>query len=93
MEENIRVHLIIKGRVQGVYFRLSTKEEADDLGLTGWARNLPDGAVEVVAEGPEDDIEDFVDWCRQGPPMARVDSVDIQRLEATGEFTGFSKGY
>ena len=72
-----RAHLLIDGRVQGVGFRYSTSIEADSLGLNGWVRNLPDGRVEVVAEGPEVAVERLVEWCRQGPRHAWVRDVDV----------------
>ena len=72
-----RAHLLIGGRVQGVGFRYSTTIEADSLGLSGWVRNLPDGRVEVVAEGPRAVVERLIEWCRQGPRYAWVDKVDV----------------
>jgi acylphosphatase len=84
-----RVHLVVSGRVQGVWFRASTRREADRLGLTGWVRNLPDGRVEAVAEGKSELLDDFVRWCGHGPPHARVDGVEETRGAATGEFTTF----
>ena len=70
------VRLIVRGRVQGVGFRWATVEQGRRLGLDGWARNLPDGNVEVVAAGPAEIVERFVAWCGQGPPNARVATVD-----------------
>ena len=84
-----RASLKIEGRVQGVFFRQSTQEKAQELGLTGWVRNQPDGSVAAVAEGPSKDIEKLIDWCRQGPPAADVKSVDVEWTEATGEFGQF----
>jgi acylphosphatase len=84
-----RVHLIIRGRVQGVFFRASTVQQARDLGLTGWVMNRRDGSVEVLAEGPSDKVEELVSWCGQGPPRARVEGVELQRQEFRGEFTEF----
>ena len=86
---NIRVHLIIKGRVQGVWFRESTRREAVSLGVTGWVRNRPDRSVEVLAEGPEEQVKELVSWCNHGPPVARVDQV-LETLEGwKGEFQSF----
>jgi acylphosphatase len=76
---------MIRGRVQGVFYRMNTAERASVLGLAGWVRNLPDGAVEAVVEGPPDSVEALVDWCRTGPPHARVDSIDIEDEEPKGE--------
>jgi len=88
--DNIRVRLFIKGRVQGVWFRDSTRQEAGRLGVTGWARNIPDGRVEVLAEGPANKVRSLIDWCHQGPPLARVDQVEESFEEWTGEFSSFS---
>ncbi len=84
-----RVQLTISGRVQGVFYRASTQAKAQELRLTGWVRNLVDGRVEVVAEGPRQALEALVAWCEQGPSYARVDMVEQLWLEATGEFEGF----
>ena len=83
-----RVHLVVSGRVQGVFYRASCAREARARGLSGWVRNLPDGRVEVALEGPEPEVEAMIAWCREGPPAAWVDEVEIAREEATGE-TGF----
>ena len=71
MKEAARVHLKVHGRVQGVYFRASTVEEARRLRLTGWVMNCPDSSVEVVAEGEREQLEKLISWCRSGPPGAR----------------------
>jgi len=84
-----RVHLIIRGRVQGVFFRHSTREQAVELEVSGWVRNRSDGTVEVVAEGEREQLEKLLAWCQQGPPSARVISVDAEWGQATGEFQGF----
>lgn len=76
-----RVRATIRGRVQGVFFRESTVREAVALGLCGSATNLPDGRVEVIAQGPDDDIRVLVDWLHRGPPMARVESVRCENIE------------
>lgn len=70
-----RVHVRITGRVQGVAYRHSTRSEARALGLAGWVRNLPDGDVEAVFQGPADDVDRMLSWCRKGPPLARVREV------------------
>jgi acylphosphatase len=87
--DNIRAHLIIEGRVQGVWFRDSTRQEAVKLGLSGWVKNRFDGAVEVVAEGPKERIETLVKWCHHGPPAARVTRVREFEEDFTGEFDSF----
>ncbi|MDI6774775.1 MAG: acylphosphatase [Verrucomicrobiota bacterium] len=84
-----RVHIRIRGRVQGVCFRMCACEEADRLGLTGWVRNCSDGSVEIVAEGEIEHLADLVKWCHAGPSYARVQSVENDESEATGEFQEF----
>jgi len=84
-----RAHVVIAGRVQGVCFRYETQEEAERLGLAGWVRNLPDGCVEAVIEGPRDDVERMVEWCHHGPALARVTRVDLSWDAARGEGPGF----
>ena len=85
-----RLHLRVTGRVQGVAFRAHTEHEARRRGLVGWVRNLPDGSVEAVAEGPRSALEDLAAWCRQGPPAARVESLELSWAAATGEHAAFS---
>lgn len=85
----IRRHLLISGRVQGVCFRYYTRQAAQNNGVTGWVRNLPDGRVEAVFEGAEQAVTATLNWCRQGPEHARVDQIDICELPATGEFSDF----
>jgi acylphosphatase len=84
-----RVHLLIHGRVQGVWYRGSTRAEATRLGLTGWVRNLRDGSVEAVAEGERGALEELLRWCRRGPPHAEVTGVTVEWEEATGGLVGF----
>ena len=69
---------MVRGRVQGVYFRGSLKQQADMRGVTGWVRNLPDGSVEAVLQGPRDRVSPVVEWMRVGPRGARVDSADVE---------------
>ena len=85
-----RLHLAIRGRVQGVGFRFSAHEESRRLGLTGWVRNTADGAVELVAEGPPDRLRRLLAWAHHGPPGALVSEVDERWHAATGEFTDFT---
>ena len=87
--DSIRAHLIVEGRVQGVWFRDSTRQEAIRLGLTGWVKNRFDGTVEVVAEGPREKVETLVSWCHHGPPAARVTGVREFKEDFTGEFESF----
>lgn len=90
---DIRVHLIIEGRVQGVFFRETTRKTAVSLGVNGWVRNRRDGSVEVVAEGPEKEVRELVRWCRSGPPTARVDRMQEDFEESRGEFSFFDVAY
>lgn len=83
-------HLVIRGRVQGVFFRQSAKEHADRLRLTGWIRNLPSGDVEALIEGDSNQVRDFISWCHRGPEHAEVASVDESLAPATGTFSNFS---
>jgi acylphosphatase len=87
--ENVRAHIYVSGRVQGVYYRKNARRSALSLGLTGWVRNLPDRRVEAVAEGERGRVEDFLGWCREGPSMAIVRGLEVAWEEATGEFETF----
>ena len=88
-----RAHLFISGMVQGVFFRYTTKSEADELGLKGWVKNLIDGRVEVVIEGEKRDVEKLVAWCHVGPPGSIVRNVDCEWGDSTGEYSFFSIKY
>lgn len=79
-----RVHLRVFGRVQGVWYRGSAQRAAVGLGLGGWVRNRSDGTVEAVAEGPEDAVEAFVQWCHRGPELATVEGVEVSVSEPVG---------
>jgi acylphosphatase len=85
-----RVHLFVSGRVQGVFFRAHTRDLARSLGLSGFVRNLPDGRVEIVAEGEEGALEKLVSFAHRGPPLAQVTGVEVRWEAPTGEFFGFS---
>ena len=87
---NIRVSVTVFGRVQGVAFRHYTSLRAMELGVNGWVRNLPDGSVAVVFEGDEDAVNALIDWCRQGPPAAVVERLDLCHEVCTGEFRDFT---
>lgn len=80
----IALRVLVTGRVQGVAFRWHTKEEADALGVAGSVRNLDDGRVEVVVEGPEDDVEVLCSWLEDGPPAASVSGLDCEPVRPTG---------
>lgn len=81
--------LLIHGRVQGVWFRESMRTEAERLKLTGWVRNTPDGMVEAVIQGPAAAVDALTAWVRTGPPLARVDQVEVS--DAQGQYCGFVK--
>ncbi|MEK7536102.1 MAG: polyprenyl diphosphate synthase [Patescibacteria group bacterium] len=86
---NKRLHIFVSGRVQGVFYRASAKRVADQHGLTGFARNLPDGRVEIVAEDGEAGLRALLDWCYRGSLLANVDGLSFDWLSATGEFNNF----
>ncbi len=81
----VRVHVFVSGRVQGVWFRDSTWREADRLGICGWVRNLPDGRVEAVYEGPRAAVEELLSWTNRGPERADVAGVEIHDEPPRGE--------
>ena len=85
----IRAHIYVSGRVQGVFYRSNTRRKALELGLTGWVRNLPDGRVEAVVEGEEDQVDKLIQWSRRGPPPAVVTKLEVKREPYTGEFETF----
>lgn len=90
----IRVHLTIHGEVQGVFFRAHTVEKARQLGdVTGWVANQGDGTVAIEAEGPENKINELIDWCHSGPSRSEVTKVDVEKHPYTGEFEDFSIRY
>jgi acylphosphatase len=84
-----RVHVWVAGRVQGVFFRASARDKAVGLGLAGWVRNLPDGRVEIVAEGNAERIAEFLDWCRIGPSRAEVEECRVIEESPVGEVGEF----
>lgn len=84
-----RAHVLVSGRVQGVYYRSYAVDMARELGLTGWVRNRYDGRVEAVFEGEEEAVRKMVEWCHEGSPSARVARVEVSWEEATGEFGDF----
>lgn len=84
-----RVKIQIFGDVQGVFFRHYAKKKANTLGLNGWCRNDPDGTVSIVVEGEDEKITEFINWCNEGSPMARVDKVEAERDGYRGAEKGF----
>ena len=88
-----RLEATVRGHVQGVFFRASTRDRAQALGLTGWVRNQPDGTVSVVAEGPEAQLHHLLQFLNKGPAQAHVMQVDVTWRDATGEFSHFATCY
>jgi acylphosphatase len=88
-----RLHAVVHGHVHGVFYRATTRREATALGLTGWVRNCPDGTVELVAEGTRAACESLLDFCRGGPPAARVTAIDPEWSTSTGGYDGFTVRY
>jgi acylphosphatase len=88
-----RAQVLISGRVQGVFYRAYTRDQAVARGLTGWVRNLPDGRVVAVFEGSREKIDSMLAWCRQGPPYAHVDEVLVDWQPHRGEFPDFRIAY
>ena len=90
MRDRVRAEVVVRGRVQGVFFRASAQQEGLRLGLTGEVSNLPDGSVEAIVEGEKEAVEDFVAWCRRGPPSADVEDVDVKLRAPRNEFRTFT---
>ena len=93
MEQRRRIHVHVSGKVQGVFFRQALRAEAARAGVAGWVRNLEDGRVEAVAEGPSAAVAAVAEWCRHGPAGARVSGLDIVDEEPTGGLDSFTVGY
>ncbi|MCU0580176.1 MAG: acylphosphatase [Desulfobacterota bacterium] len=91
--EKVSAHVVVHGRVQGVYFRAFTRDQARLLSLTGWVMNRRDGSVEAFFEGEKARVVDMVAWCRQGPPTARVEQVEVQFGEFRGQGESFEVRY
>ncbi len=87
------LHLMIHGRVQGVWFRVSMQEIASRLKIHGWARNMPGGSVETHIQGNDKAVNDMLAWCYQGPPGARIDRIDITEVTPQAEYKMFSIRY
>jgi acylphosphatase len=85
----IRTHVFVSGKVQGVFFRVETRNEAMKRNVTGWVRNTSKGRVEAIFEGEKADVEQLIDFCRGGPPGARVTKIDVQYKGYTGDFKVF----
>ncbi len=89
MRSKVRVHVLISGRVQGVFFRQNTKLRAEILEVKGWVRNLADGRVEAVFEGEESTVKNAVEYCRHGPNNAKVENVEVRHENYSGDFFDF----
>jgi len=88
-----KVRVVVTGRVQGVWFRAATRDKAKQLGVNGHVRNLVSGDVEFVAEGDDSEVDRLIQWARRGPPLARVDKVEVEILQYDNEYTDFRVGY
>ncbi|MGB3682308.1 MAG: acylphosphatase [Rubrobacteraceae bacterium] len=84
-----RAHVYISGNVQGVFFRDSTRQKAEELGLNGWVENTPDGRVEALFEGPADKVREMLGWCEEGPTQATVEDVEAEREQPEEDLQGF----
>lgn len=91
--KKVRARIWVEGLVQGVFYRYSTRQKAQELGLNGWVRNLPDGSVECLVEGEQDRVHELIAWCGVGPPGARVDTVRTQWEHYGGDLPHFSIRY
>lgn len=85
----VRAHVFINGRVQGVFFRSKTKNEAKRYGVFGWVRNLPDGRVEAIFEGKKNDVDKLIDFAGKGPSGAKVLDLNVKWQDYSGKFTDF----
>ncbi|KXA91019.1 acylphosphatase [candidate division MSBL1 archaeon SCGC-AAA259A05] len=90
---NKRAHVYVSGRVQGVFFRSTTRSEARKRGVTGWVKNLPDGRVEAILEGKKDEVQEMIDFCHEGSRAASVSNVEVEWEDHKGEFSGFEVRY
>ena len=86
-------HILVKGKVQGVFFRKNTKQIADDLNIAGWVKNTDDGHVVIFAQAFEDELMKFINWCKQGPPKADVENVEVRDAKPDGSIKHFSIKY
>ena len=93
MENKVRAHAVISGRVQGVFFRVETKRAADGFGVFGWVRNRRDGTVEALFEGDQDRVDGVLEWCKEGPAHAQVFDVKVDWEDYAGEFSAFDVTY
>jgi acylphosphatase len=93
MEKKVRARVVISGRVQGVFFRVETKHAADRYGVFGWVKNQRDGTVAALLEGPKENVASLLEWCKQGPRLSNVETVDLKWEDYKGEFDRFEITY
>ncbi|KPJ71316.1 acylphosphatase [Parcubacteria bacterium DG_74_3] len=93
MPEKVRVHILVSGLVQGVFFRAHTRKKAQELGIKGWVKNLGDGRVEAIFEGDEEMVREMLNWAKKGPSRAQVDGFEEEFEDYKGEFEDFEIRY
>jgi acylphosphatase len=93
MNKKVRAHILVSGRVQGVFFRDSTRRIAEELGIFGWVKNSDNSKVEAVLEGEKEIIQKLIEWAKRGPIFARVSGVEIEWQDYKGEFKNFEIRY
>ncbi len=93
MNEKTRAHIIVRGLVQGIFFRVNTKEKAQQLGITGWVRNLDSDKVEIIAEEEKKKIEELIKWCKEDSSSARIEEIKIEWQSYKAEFKNFDIKY
>ncbi|MBZ9572474.1 acylphosphatase [Patescibacteria group bacterium] len=93
MNEKARAHILVSGKVQGVFFRENTRQKAEKLGVSGWVKNLTDRRVEAVFEGEKEKVEGMVEWAKKGPIWAKVNDINVEWEEYQGEFENFTIRY
>ena len=86
----MKLHIKIYGKVQGVWFRINTKKNADELGINGWVKNMLDGGVEAIFEGNENDIHNMMNWCLRGSPNSKVEKIEINKIKYSNQYPNFS---
>ena len=89
----IRAHIVVRGKVQGVYFRQNAQRICNEYGVTGWVLNVDDGSVEAILEGDKNSVEYAISWFRVGPPDAHVEKIELSYDRYSGEFEGFKISY
>ena len=92
-QDKIRAHIIVRGKVQGVYFRQNAQRICNEYGVTGWVLNLDDGSVEAILEGDKSSVEDAISWFKIGPPNAHVENIEVNYDRYSGEFKDFRISY